>query len=47
MQTDGFNKSIYNRLTTLELTTRLALKVIAKIFEYFPMENMNRVFNIK
>lgn len=45
METDGFNKSIYQHLTTSELTTGLPLNVYKLLFKIsFPIEKMNGIF---
>ncbi len=45
MLTDGFNKSIYHRLTTAELTEGLSLGVYKLLLTInFPIEKMNGVF---
>ncbi len=46
MWSDRFNKSIYHRLTTSELTVDLSLKVYGLIIN-FPMETMNGVLPLE
>lgn len=46
MCANAFNKSIYHRLTTFELTVGLPLKVFKLPLKInFPVEEMNAVFN--